>query len=241
MCAPAIWVFMLQFFVTFRSLLYLLHSDTTLFIDSIEFGCQSVMHSKHSDNGTHGITAQKLMHSPQTTENCECLMLSCGYAKDMATVRVTKARKWKRSRESFEDVIDRDEEIKNQVKNVVKRLSQNSLSQVAASFHGWLGETKQSRQGQKNAHPLTRLGWVWSITQVNNTCLTQMTFRKKRNPRNAFTESILFLEVGKNATWYLSNRPHLSRFNKHRAANVKIHFQRESLAGRSDMMRHSSC
>ena len=96
-------------------------SGTTLSSDSIKSLRQSVMHSKHSEDGTHGTAAQKLIHSLQTTENHECLMLYYGYAKAMDKVRVTNISKSKGSRESVEDVVNRDEEIKDQMKNVVSR------------------------------------------------------------------------------------------------------------------------
>lgn len=55
-------------------------------------------------------------------------MLSCGHAKAMDRVRVVKPSKSKGGRESAEDDVDRDEETHDQVKNVVKGLSQNSPS-----------------------------------------------------------------------------------------------------------------
>ena len=66
---------------------------------------------------------KKLIHNLQTTENCECLIMTGGYNEALDKVRITKTRKLKRSKEMVEDVADIDEEMSDQVKNMVKGLA----------------------------------------------------------------------------------------------------------------------
>ena len=67
-------------------------SGNKLSKDSIKFLRQSVMYTKHNNNGSHGTAAQTLIHNLQTTANCGYLILSGGYNEAFDKVCVTKTR-----------------------------------------------------------------------------------------------------------------------------------------------------
>ena len=59
----------------------LLVTGNKLSNDSIKSLSQSVVHTNHNKDGSHGTAAHQLIHYLQTTNNCEHLTYTVGYVK----------------------------------------------------------------------------------------------------------------------------------------------------------------